>query len=268
VGKGTALSRDYAVPSVVAAARVLRWLRGRRATLSEVSQALHLSKSSAYGLLKTLQSEGLLAYDDDSRQYRLGVELLALGEAAAEALDHVATVKPLLRAVVTETGLTGLVAQPTRGELLIVHKEEGTAEVRATSSIGRFLPQGAGAMGKAYLAFARTGRTGPSRTPGTTPKSITDPARMLRELEVTRRRGYATSIEEYRLGVSAVAAPVLDHRGEVVLLVSLIGFASDLGPRTIDRVGALLRDTAVKASRAVGAPAPATRLSRSVSRPS
>ncbi len=251
-------TRDYTVPSVATATRMLRWLRGRTATLSEISAATEVSKSTAYGILKTLQQEGFVHYEAPTRAYRLGHELLALGESAADALDHVASLKPSLRVLVAQTGLTGLVAQPASDQLLVVHKEEGTAEVRATSSVGRLLPLGAGAMGKAYLAFTAedpkpVGRR--FRPPAFTPKSITNPARFATELETIRKRGYATSFEEYRLGVNAVAAPVFDHRGRVVLLVSLIGFASVLTPKAIGPYGERLRATCSRASRALGADA-------------
>lgn len=235
---------------------MLRWLRGRTATLSAMSDALEVSKSTAYGILKTLQQEGFVRYEESTKQYRLGHELLALGESAADALDYVASVKPPLRALVAETGLTALIAQPAADQLLIVHKEEGTAEVRATSSVGRLLPLGAGAMGKTYLAFSTddprvAGRK--FRPTRSTPKSITDPARYAAELETTRKRGYATSFEEYRLGVNAVAAPVFDHHGRVALLVSLIGFASVLTPKAIGPYGERLRATCSRVSRALGA---------------
>lgn len=71
------VARDYTVPSVATAARVLRWLRGRAATLSEMSDALEFSKSTAYGILKTLQQEGFVRYEEPTKQYRLGHELLA-----------------------------------------------------------------------------------------------------------------------------------------------------------------------------------------------
>src|ERR671930_1494751 len=108
---GRGRDREYTVPSVAAATRILRWLVDRRATLTQIGEALALSKSTTYAILKTLQQAGLLGYDEATKQYYLGVQLLALGEAAANQLDYLATVKPLLRALASDTGLTGLIAQ-------------------------------------------------------------------------------------------------------------------------------------------------------------
>lgn len=255
-----AKARDYTVPSVAGAARMLDWLRERRGSLSEMSTALGISKSTAYAILKTLEQARLVDYDESTRHYRLGVELLALGEAAARQRDHVAAAKPHLRALVAEMGLTGLVAQPTAEALVVVHKEEGTADVRATMSVGQVLPPTAGALGKAHAAFTgldprRDRRRW--RPVAFTRRTITDPVRYAAELEATRRRGYATSFEEYRLGVNAVAAPIFDHRAEVVLLLALIGFANSLSKDVIGRYGERLAATAAAVSRELGGAAEA-----------
>jgi DNA-binding IclR family transcriptional regulator len=41
-----------------------------------------------------------------------------------------------------------------------------------------------------------------------TPKSVTDVKRFFKDMEETRKRGYAIDHEEYLLGVTAVAAPI------------------------------------------------------------
>ncbi len=244
--------RDYTVPSVAAATRILRWLAGRRGSLSEISEALSISKSTAFAILRTLHGDGLVRYDEESRRYALGMALLSLGEAAANQLDHLASVTPLLSGIVAQTGLTGLVAQPTDDGLLIVHKEEGTADVRATMSVGQVVPLGAGGIGKAHAAFTAPERRRRWRPIAFTPRSIVDPARYAAELAAARRRGYATSFEEYRLGVNAVAAPVFDRDGRVVLLVSLIGFASSLTRENAPGYGERLAGLAATASRRLG----------------
>lgn len=248
-----AAPRDYTVPSVDAAVRVLRWLGARRGSLSEVGAALGISKSTAFAILKTLEREGLVEHDEATRRYSLGVGLLALGEAAVDQLDDLAAARAELSALVAQTGLTGLVARPIAKGLLIVHIEEGTADVRATMSVGQVVPLGAGAVGKAHLAFSATDpRRAGWRPVPYTPRTIVGPARYGAELDATRKRGYATSLEEYRLGVNAVAAPVFDRGGRVVLVVSLIGFASVLTRATIGGYGERVAPTALAASRRLG----------------
>ncbi len=229
--------RDYTIPSVAAAMRILRWLMDRRGTLSQISTALSLSKSTTYAILKTLQG-GVVAYDDATKCYRLGVELLRLGEAAAGQLEIIAPVKPVLRLLVDETNLTGIMAQRVNDHLVVAHKEDGRSEIRATMSLGHMVPPGVGAMGKVFAAFAH-----PERSSARTSTAA---------LEEIRKRGYATSRQEYRLGVNAVAAPVFNHRDEVVLVLCLIGFAGSMPFERMASLGELLRARCADASRLLG----------------
>ncbi len=244
--------RDYTVPSIAAAMRILWWLMDRRATLSEISASLALSKSTAYAILKTLQG-GFVSYNGATKRYFLGVELLGLGEAAARQLDHVETVKPFLRSLAEETNLTGIMAQRINDHLVVVHKEEGRTEIRATMSLGQVVPAGVGAMGKAFAAFAhREIGSGDGGSIAIAGVENAAPPKVLAALEEVRRCGYAASRGEYRLGVNAVAAPVFDYRGQLALVLCLIGFAASMSPEKLASYGGLLKTRCAEASRILG----------------
>jgi DNA-binding IclR family transcriptional regulator len=64
-----------------------------------------------------------------------------------------------------------------------------------------------------------------------TERTIVELEPLLEELARIRRRGYATAIGEYELGLNAVAAPVHDARGNVIAAVDIWGPAFRLTPR-------------------------------------
>src|SRR4029453_4201862 len=64
-----------------------------------------------------------------------------------------------------------------------------------------------------------------------TERTIVQLEPLLEELARIRRRGYATAIGEYELGLNAVAAPVYDARGNVIAAVDLWGPAFRPHPR-------------------------------------
>ena len=70
-----------------------------------------------------------------------------------------------------------------------------------------------------------------------TERTIVELEPLLEELARIRRRGYATAIGEYELGLNAVAAPVHDARGNVVAAVDIWGPAFRLTPRRIPELG-------------------------------
>jgi DNA-binding IclR family transcriptional regulator len=73
-----------------------------------------------------------------------------------------------------------------------------------------------------------------------TDRTITDPAKLHKELASIRRRGYATSLGERQPGAASVAAPVFDHDGHVVAVISVAGPAARFRPESTDAVPALL----------------------------
>jgi DNA-binding IclR family transcriptional regulator len=71
-----------------------------------------------------------------------------------------------------------------------------------------------------------------------------------------RRRGSATPLGEYELGLNAVAAPVFDARGNVVAAVDIWGPAFRLTPRRIPELAAHARETAAAVTVRLGGTAP------------
>ncbi len=63
-----------------------------------------------------------------------------------------------------------------------------------------------------------------------TERTIIELEPLLEELARIRRRGYATAIGEYELGLNAVSAPIHDARGNVIAAVDIWGPAFRLTP--------------------------------------
>ena len=68
-----------------------------------------------------------------------------------------------------------------------------------------------------------------------TPKTIVTPQRLRDELARVRRRGYALDDEELEIGLRAVAAPIRNHRGDVVAAVSIAGPVQRVSKKALQR---------------------------------
>ena len=113
----------------------------------------------------------------------------------------------------------------------------------STNWVGRSLPYHVSVVGKVFLAEGAVpfpaeplDRLGP--------RTITDPPALRRDLELTRSRGFATAVEELEPGLWAVAAPVRDASGAIVAALSISGPTARLHDRSLDELGALVRDEA------------------------
>jgi hypothetical protein len=85
-----------------------------------------------------------------------------------------------------------------------------------------------------------------------TERTVVELEPLLEELARIRRRGYATALGEYEIGLNAVAAPVHDARGAVIAAVDIWGPAFRLTPRRIPELAAQARDTAAAISVRLG----------------
>jgi DNA-binding IclR family transcriptional regulator len=85
-----------------------------------------------------------------------------------------------------------------------------------------------------------------------TERTIVQLEPLLEELARVRRRGYATAIGEYEMGLNAVAAPVHDARGTVIAAVDIWGPAFRLTPRRIPELAVQARETAAAISVRIG----------------
>jgi len=86
-----------------------------------------------------------------------------------------------------------------------------------------------------------------------TPNTICDLEPLIEDLRLTRQRGYSISVEEFELGIKAVAAPVMDSSGQVVAVIAIAGPAYRLPPERVAELGEAVKRTAQGLSEHLGA---------------
>ncbi|MDH4102310.1 MAG: IclR family transcriptional regulator, partial [Thermoleophilia bacterium] len=85
-----------------------------------------------------------------------------------------------------------------------------------------------------------------------TPKTITDPHVLAREIETVRERGYAEATGEREPGLSAIAAPIRSARGELEAIAALQGPSSRFDAAAVEAAVPLLLARAEAISRELG----------------
>ena len=218
---------DAALTTVQNAARLLKAFLSRDELLgpSELGRRLGLGKSTVHRLLTTLTGEGLLEQDPRTGGYRLGIVMFELGEAVRVHMDLHAAAGPVLGMLREETRETAQVGVLDRGEVVYVDRLESSHTLRLFTETGRRVPAHCSSSGKVLLAFlpeqARADLLDGRPLPALTPDTITDPGVLSAELSQIRARGWAEAVNEREIGVASIAAPVRDHRGDVVAAISI-----------------------------------------------
>jgi DNA-binding IclR family transcriptional regulator len=158
-------------------------------------------------------------------------------------------------ALAADTGETVNLAILDGSRVINISEVRGAGAVAVQTWVGHSTPAHATSSGKVLLAHlpgvdleALLG-TG---LPGYTEHTITDLDELTRELAVARARGWACTVEEYELGLNALAAPVRDHGGTVVAAMSVAGPSFRLTREDLPRVVPRLLQAAEDFGRRLG----------------
>jgi IclR family transcriptional regulator, carbohydrate utilization repressor len=221
-------------------------------SLKDISARTGLHPSTAHRILNDL-SLGRIVERPQAGAYRLGMRLLELGNLVKERLDvreaalgpmrelHKVTHQPVNLSMRQGDEIVYVErAYSERSGMQVVRAIGGRAPLHLTSVGKLFLAHDDPARVRAYAT--RTGLTGHTRN------SITDLARLERELAEVRSSGCARDDEELELGVGCMAAGIFDDQGKLIAGLSVSAPADRLEASWLDRVKA----TATQISAALG----------------
>ena len=211
-----------------------------------LGEACGLNRATAWRILSTMETHGLVTCQRDTGQWVIGPGLVELAQlAGTDAL--LAAAHGILERLSMQAGETAALALVTGRGLSYVDDVTPPAVVSA-SWRGRAVPLHATSTGKALLAFSdgRAQRLTRRDLVRFTDTTIVSPSAMAQELAETRRRGYGVCRGEYEESAWGVSAPVLDSRGRPVAVVSLWGPADRVTDERLGPLGELVREAALR----------------------
>lgn len=196
----------------------------RGLTAREISERLGLNRPTAYHLLRTLHDEAFLMRGGD-RRYRLGLRVGTLAEGFSRQLAPDESLTPYVRMLAERTSETTYLTVRRGIEVILLTFSVARHTIQARAPVLGLLEDiHARSSGKVSLAFAPPGALAEyfethdlRRLTSTT---ITDRAKLERELVRIREMGYAMSHEEQEAGVCAMAAPIDRGASPFVLALS------------------------------------------------
>jgi IclR family transcriptional regulator, KDG regulon repressor len=218
---------------------------------TDIARSLALSKSTTFGILKSLEEEGILVKDPLSKKFSTGNTLFELAKKIVRSTDVAVAARPYLarlREAVDETVFLGIREEDM---VRIVDVLETRKDFKISSQIGTRIDITAGVVGKIFLSsmdnkevMELLSQKGLRRH---TENSIVDVNRYLEEIERTRARGYAVDLEEYLKGMTAVAALIYSGHFPIAA-VWVVGFTTSMSDDKLPHVISSLRTTAEQIS--------------------
>ena len=192
-------------------------------SFTAITQQLQLPKSSAYGLLGTLERRGYVRLGVEG--YQLGPQVAAVGLRYSGTASLLEAAESILTGLGRATDETVHLALLDNTDVIFLRIIESSQPFRLTSAVGRRQDAHISSVGKAQLAtltdqeVRRRYADKPLRA--VTRYTHTDVAALLADLAITRTRGYAFDDQESHLGVQCVAAAVHGASNQLTAGISI-----------------------------------------------
>ncbi len=195
--------------------------------LADLSKRVGLHNSTAFHLVKTLTALGYVRQMAETKRYRIGRPIFALAASALDEREMVSLSSPVLEDLARETGEGSHLAVGMNDQVVVIARISGPGAFQLTDRVGVIRPAWCTALGKVILAalppsrlerYLETVELSPL-----TPKTITDPDLLRREIETVRETGIAYDDGEFDEEVRCVAMPVRDFRGDVAGAIGISG---------------------------------------------
>jgi DNA-binding IclR family transcriptional regulator len=225
--------------------------------LAELSRTVGLHTSTTFHLVKTMVALGYIRQDRDKR-YRIGRALFALAAGALDEVELVSLAIPVLEDLTEATGESGHFAVRSGDAIVVIAKTSGSGAFQLTNRVGVTRPAHGTALGKVLLAALTEGQLdrflANHELAALTPKTITDPELLRREIREVARTGVAYDDGEFNAEVRCVAVPVHDFTGQVVGALGISGPIWRLSIAALQRQTELVRAAARRLSATLGHP--------------
>ncbi|WP_326541164.1 IclR family transcriptional regulator [Pseudorhodoferax sp.] len=230
---------------------------------TDLLQRVDLSRPTLYRLLYTLEAKGFIASVGEPQRFRLGPAVARLSHVWTETQDLALIAEPILRALWAETRETVALLVPQGLLRYCIAELPSPQPLVFKRGVGSSERIARGASGRAILAhMVDSGQQIEHYTEGLD----IDLAKLRRELQATRERGYAVSRDELIEGAVAVAAPFFDSKG-VAGSLGVFGPATRLNDRVVATWGRRVVEAAGQLSQALGVPPPLREPSHGGNRP-
>lgn len=224
----------------------------RGIALSDLARRSGLPKSTVSRLVATLVQQRYL--ERDGRRIHLGLRVFELGQLAREPRELRMVALPILVQLRDKTRENVHLAIPDGRELVCVAAVRGRTDALSRVGMGVRLPLHATALGKAVLAYAPPQVVEDAFAAGLaslTPYTITDDARLRRQLTDIRTGALAIEQREFASDAAGIAVPVFTAPGRLAAALSVSGLADEFD---IEGIAPVLRGAAAALCRRLSAP--------------
>jgi len=225
---------------------------GRPMALKDLAREAGMAPGKAHPYLVSFGKLGLIEQEPGTGRYGLGPLAMQLGLISLQQYDPVRLATPLIEELAQALGHTVAIAVWGNRGPTIVRVAEAPSPVHISMRHGTVMSLRVTASG--WLFAAHKPRDAVLAVlAGEAAAEPVDEAQFEATLDEVRRHGMARAIDLSVVGVSAMAAPVFDGTGALLLSITAIGATAAFDTRWNGTVATALKRCAAELSRQLGA---------------
>ncbi|MHC1719415.1 MAG: IclR family transcriptional regulator [Clostridiaceae bacterium] len=195
-------------------------------SVAEVSDALDMNRTTAYGLINTLESRGFIERDQNTNKYSISAKLFELGSKYLFKLPFLPAASAVADKLVSKWHLSvHIMVYQSIGKILFVHMH--VSENTMAIPTGYVAPAYCTAGGKILMASlpvdVQNSHIEKMIFEKRTKNTFTDKNLFKKELMQCREQGYSIDKGEFLEGTACISAPIFDFSGEAVASISISG---------------------------------------------
>ncbi len=229
---------DYTINSVEKALKVLLAFNSdndgdsKSLTLMEICNLTEINASSAMRILYTLNKNGFVSFDSNTKRYSLDVAVYRLGMSMYNSIDVHKIAQPLMKPLADETGFVVYLAKADyiNDEIVVIDKvfpNIANTWPQMVARVGYLLPIHSSGIGRLYLAEHTDEEVrailAKKKLVKFTSSTVTDVEEIIRIVGEIRKTGISYCNCENEEFIGSICAPIRDYDGKMVAGMSLGG---------------------------------------------
>lgn len=259
-GKSLRQEKENGTQAIERALEVLKCFMGdnNNLTLTAISKKVAIPVSTASRILGILSSKDFVQRNEMTKRYSLGKNIYLLGYCEKQQDTLRKVVYPYLVKLRDEFNETATMYVRDGTLRRLYEKVEPEKNFRFTPAIGSEYYLWAGAGAKTLLAFMQGDEREEilSQARALTPQTIIDKKILLEEILNVRKKGYASSFDEYSGGFTSLSGPVLNGKDQALCSIGVTGPSARFSPEIIEKLADRIKTYCMEISSCFGWPGP------------
>lgn len=230
---------------------------GDALTIKEIGRSLKIPISSAFDIIHTLHTEKFLEYNrTGSKTFSIGVRAFEIGSSYRQHTNLIEVIHPYVEKLMRLSNSTSFLAIVDNTEIIYLDKSEAETSVRTSAVLGSRRDMYSTGLGKAIMMHypeekIRSVLASYNLVPHTE-HTITDPDLFIKEMELSRRRGYAVDNRESNINVLCIAHAIFDTYHNPFGAISIATMYSAIDESAIEKFGKIISGYAWEISKKLG----------------